>query len=342
MRFIYKKNNIDEIEFIESIHSSNKSKNIFINEHQIVIDLNNNPNLEHRNNLLFYHWYERRYKKNVINDNVLKGLNKSNSYLSKRTLNDDIIDRLTKHMNSSRFLGFTIYYEYYFDFFPGIEDFNFEEFNGKVFLEYLLKQFPQIVKIDFKSKTTFFRFSEKELRKLPNDYNSFEIYYKNNNLISFYPHKLGEVHTYSPHSLLIKQKKEIANIVREEKGLPKIGEGWISETLLYYEVKNALQDYEVKHHGSPKWLGLQHLDIYIPSLNIGIEYQGKQHMEPVAFFGGLEAFNKSLERDRRKKRLCDENGLELFYVYPETDTNKFIFELLNYIKEKKTAYNSRL
>jgi hypothetical protein len=337
LKFIYKKSDTDELEFINSIHKPKKSKFDKMDEHQMIEYLTSNSNLEHRNHLLFYHWYERVYKKNVINKNVLSSLNKSNPYSAKRTLQDDIIDRMNEYMNSNRFLGFTVYYEYYNDFFNGIEKFNYQQFKGKSFLIYLLELFPQIVEIDYKSQKRFFRFSSNELKKLPCEYNSFVIYYKSNNLLSFYPHKLNEVHIYNPHSLLTNSKKEIANIVRVEKGLPKIGEGWISETLLYYAVKDAIPEYEVIHHGNPKWLGLQHLDIYIPKLNIGIEYQGKQHTEPVKFFGGVEAFEKNLERDKRKKRLCLENDLKLFYVFPETDTKIFISELKRHIKN---AYNT--
>lgn len=337
MKFIYKKSDDEELEFINSILKPKKSKFDLMDEHQMINYLTSNPNLEHRNHLLFYHWYERVYNKNIINKNVLKGLNKSNQYKSKRTLQDDIIDRMTKYMNSERFLGFTVYYEYYFDFFQEIEKFSYKDFKGATFLHYILKLFPQIVEIDYKSQKRFFRFDTDKLKKMPFEYNSFVLYFKSNNLPSFYPHKLNNVHTYNPHSLLIKNKKEIANIVRIEKGLPKIGEGWISETLLYYAVKTALQEYEVINHGSPEWLGLQHLDIFIPELSIGIEYQGKQHTEPVDFFGGVEAFKKNIERDERKKRLCSENELKLFYVYPETDTHQFIEKLKEYIN---TTHNN--
>ena len=122
--------------------------------------------------------------------------------------------------------------------------------------------------------------------------------------------------------------REAEDLFREAEGLPKIGEGWISETTLYYLIKENLVNHEVIHHGSEKWLGRQHLDIYIPELKIAVEYQGRQHSEPVEFFGGQEAFEKNLERDARKKRLCDENGVNLLYVYPETDRDDFIQNLL--------------
>ena len=79
-------------------------------------------------------------------------------------------------------------------------------------------------------------------------------------------------------------KKNITNEIRVERNLPKIGEGWISETRLYYEIKKAFPKLEVKHHGKPNWLGRQHFDIYFPDLNIAIEYQGIQHQKPVEYF----------------------------------------------------------
>jgi hypothetical protein len=70
-----------------------------MDEHQMVDYLTANPNFEHRNHLIFYHWYERVYNRNIIGENVLSGLNKSNPYTSKRTLEDDIIDRINEYMN---------------------------------------------------------------------------------------------------------------------------------------------------------------------------------------------------------------------------------------------------
>lgn len=103
-------------------------------------------------------------------------------------------------------------------------------------------------------------------------------------------------------------------LYREYKGIPQKGEGWISETMLYHKVSNYYKSYEVIQHGRPKWLGKQHLDIYFPKENIGIEYQGIQHYKPVEYFGGEEGFAKNLERDARKRRLCEENACQLIFV----------------------------
>lgn len=64
------------------------------------------------------------------------------------------------------------------------------------------------------------------------------------------------------------------------------------------------------------FLKKQHLDVFIHELNIGLEYQGEQHNRPVDYFGGETTYSQTLERDERKRKLCEENGISLIYVYP--------------------------
>ena len=127
---------------------------------------------------------------------------------------------------------------------------------------------------------------------------------------------------------------EPENGIRQSLGLPLVGEGWISETNLFYEIKNHFNSELVIHHGKPSWLGRQHLDIFLPELNIAIEYQGAQHYKPIEFFGGKQGLKKNKERDERKRNLCEINGCDLIYVYPE-------YDLENVIKKISLALNAR-
>jgi hypothetical protein len=123
--------------------------------------------------------------------------------------------------------------------------------------------------------------------------------------------------------------KEAENTVREEKGIPKIGEGWVAETNLYYELKNALQGTSIIHHARPKWLPRQHLDIFIPDKRVAVEYQGIQHDQPVDWFGGDQAFKATKRRDAKKLRLCKKNDVNLIYVrsnYKLKEVIRTIFE----------------
>jgi len=104
------------------------------------------------------------------------------------------------------------------------------------------------------------------------------------------------------------------NIVRDRFNIPKIGEGWISETELYYKLKEHFKTLEVIHTGKPKWLGNQHLDIYFPDFNIGIEYQGAQHYKSIDFFGGEKSFEKIKKLDEKKRAKCANNNCTLIYV----------------------------
>ncbi|MEP1420909.1 MAG: hypothetical protein ABJK59_03960, partial [Erythrobacter sp.] len=122
--------------------------------------------------------------------------------------------------------------------------------------------------------------------------------------------------------------RDAENTYREERAIPRVGEGWIAETQLYYEVKEALADEEVIQHGRPKWLGRQHLDVYLPNKRVALEYQGEQHDRPIAFFGGEEAFKKNLERDRRKLSKCRSNGVRIIYVRQGHSLDEIIQQIL--------------
>lgn len=118
--------------------------------------------------------------------------------------------------------------------------------------------------------------------------------------------------------------RDAENTWREEQGIPRIGEGWVSETALYYQIKDAFPDVEVSQHASPKWLGRQHLDVFIPDYRVALEYHGLQHDQPVAFFGGQAAFEQTVRRDRAKRRKCTRNCVTIVYVREGYDLARVI------------------
>lgn len=93
---------------------------------------------------------------------------------------------------------------------------------------------------------------------------------------------------------------------------------WKSEQLLYEIVKQIYPQKSVFYQYRPSFLLYQNrqlsYDIYIPSLKIAFEYQGKQHFEPVDFFGGEESFIKQKERDKLKKKLSESAGVCIVYI----------------------------
>jgi len=123
---------------------------------------------------------------------------------------------------------------------------------------------------------------------------------------------------------LMKIIRDAENSFREEYNIPKVGEGWIQETELYNKILKEFPDYDVIHHGKPKWIGRQHLDIYIPQIKLAIEFQGEQHFEPIDFFGGEESFKNTVERDTRKQKLCKKNKCELIIVSSGYDFKEIV------------------
>ena len=125
--------------------------------------------------------------------------------------------------------------------------------------------------------------------------------------------------------------REAEDTVREEKDIPRIGEGWISERTLFYEIKELFDKTKVISHARPDWIKPQHLDIYLPEYKVALEYQGQQHYRPVDFFGGEKAYEKQVKRDRRKKMLCTKNGIKLIEVSKGYDLD-IIYDTINELK----------
>jgi very-short-patch-repair endonuclease len=107
------------------------------------------------------------------------------------------------------------------------------------------------------------------------------------------------------------------------------GEGQIAHILESHDI-----DF-VRQYRLEKGKNSLSLDFYIPSLNIGIEYDGQHHFEPVQF-GGISA-EKAMEnlriqqqRDKRKKHLCHNRGYNLVRIrYDDEDIKQMLQVILS-------------
>ena len=94
---------------------------------------------------------------------------------------------------------------------------------------------------------------------------------------------------------------------------------WKSEEMVFNMTKKLYKQYKVIYQHRPFFLrspigGQMSYDVYISELKVAIEYQGKQHFEPVEFFGGEDAFRKNVKRDEVKLKLSKQNGVKLTYI----------------------------
>jgi len=75
-------------------------------------------------------------------------------------------------------------------------------------------------------------------------------------------------------------------------------------------------------------------DFYLPEYHICIEYNGRQHYEPVEAFGGEKEYENVKLRDEKKKEYCKNNNIKLIvFKYDQSlDDIKNILHNLKYEK----------
>lgn len=83
------------------------------------------------------------------------------------------------------------------------------------------------------------------------------------------------------------------------------------------------------------------LDGFNRELMLAFEYHGKQHYEYVPFFHrSIENFNKRIQRDFEKERLCEKQGIRLITI--PHDVANSDNELISFIKSKLIEYKVQL
>lgn len=130
-------------------------------------------------------------------------------------------------------------------------------------------------------------------------------------------------------------ERDAENYIRGLKGVARIGEKWVNETLLFNYINLLFPQYTVQREASPSWLNRQRFDVYIPELNLAIEYQGQQHYVAVDLFGGEEGLKRTKQRDKEKLKLSKANGVDIIYFsYKENITEKLVQNRLkSYLKK---------
>lgn len=106
-----------------------------------------------------------------------------------------------------------------------------------------------------------------------------------------------------------------------------------TESVGELKVKNFLNELNIgfvqeKSFKNLKGVGGRSLrfDFFIKDLNLIIEYDGKQHYEPVDVFGGEEYYATLVKNDNIKNKFCKDNGIGLVRIrYDEDVAEKLAF-----------------
>jgi very-short-patch-repair endonuclease len=66
-------------------------------------------------------------------------------------------------------------------------------------------------------------------------------------------------------------------------------------------------------------------DFYLPEHNLCIEFDGRQHFQPVEYFGGMATFLETVRRDTIKNHFCEDNKIGLLRIsYKEFNKVEYI------------------
>ena len=115
-----------------------------------------------------------------------------------------------------------------------------------------------------------------------------------------------------------------ANSHLQGHGCPYCNESHLENKIRFILEENEIEfDYQKRID----FLGRQSLDFYLPKYNIAIECQGEQHFG-LGRWIEKEGFETILKRDKKKKQLCEENGIKLLYYTNIEGFSEFLGEEL--------------
>lgn len=130
----------------------------------------------------------------------------------------------------------------------------------------------------------------------PNEYAQ-----KRNSFLSDNGYNFNDYSDYRSAKVLVQQRYN--KLLKEGLASPK----WVSEYSMYHLISKYYEDAIYQYHSD--WLGMQSLDVFVPSINTGFEYQGIQHYQPVNFFGGEDGYKQRLILDNKKKEKLKEHNI---------------------------------
>lgn len=114
-------------------------------------------------------------------------------------------------------------------------------------------------------------------------------------------------------------------------------------------IKNFLEKYNIKYIQQKTFDDLLgtgdgnlSYDFYLPKFNYLIEFQGKQHEQPIDFFGGEKQFEIQQEHDKRKREYAEKNNINLLEIwyYDIDNIESILLQKINEIKENNLKLES--
>jgi very-short-patch-repair endonuclease len=113
-----------------------------------------------------------------------------------------------------------------------------------------------------------------------------------------------------PHSFYGREYKSIDDFLSIEFSKTSYGE---KKIIKFLDKNNIKYNHQYKFDDC-FYINKLIFDFYLPNQNICLEFDGKQHFEPIKIFGGVEAFEKLKLRDKIKNEYCIEKGIKMIRI----------------------------
>ncbi len=127
--------------------------------------------------------------------------------------------------------------------------------------------------------------------------------YANNNVKILHRCKIDDYKWYAtPSNILQGQCCPKCNYSNGESAIAN----WLNKNNIAHKPQETFENCKDKY--------VLRFDFYLPDYNICIEYNGKQHYEPVDYFGGKDAFEYIVKHDKIKEDYCKENNILLITI----------------------------
>ena len=153
-------------------------------------------------------------------------------------------------------------------------------------------------------------------RLVGNEYTFLDPYQGSKVKIRVRHNKCGNIYKVTPYKFLDNRRCPYCLQSRGENKIDFI----LKNSVLYYSYPYKTSDLVDKQE--------LHYDFCIPSQKILIEYQGRQHYEPVDYFGGEASFKKQQKHDQMKREYAKNHGYKLIEVPYYINTKDSIKEYL--------------
>lgn len=101
-------------------------------------------------------------------------------------------------------------------------------------------------------------------------------------------------------------------------------------------IENILIDKKIKHIKQHKFKDCKNIfqlpfDFYLPDYNICIEYDGRQHYQPIYEWGGESYLCKIKQNDEIKTNYCQNNDIKLYRISYKDKTIEKLNQILNFL-----------